>query len=377
MQYLWAVTFVARQGFLRWPRGLAHGGVRVNIRHRDSLSCKKTFALASSAQRYSRFFDTVGQISKHPSPRWRVSERFMFIYVVGRACSCLLSAGDVQVPFSSQWSDYSLIFLGIYKCEFLCEASFLQNQQPPWGETGNHAGMFQEGWLSASDHSFTADNLEWKSYKPDALKHGCVLALPRWAHKSIQSLCYQNCALSVLFSDMISVYYSDTTSSHLPVFLFSENYWEFLSVLSKRGWNVQEYALACSGILIMKCKPVYHFADITDLLSLRTKNSPTVFICFPRSWCLNPAPGSFGWSQANLFSLPQHYCAFKLMKLVQPQTTIPFIVELCVWTWLRNCVDACQRRDRGVAAGWMPPPGEKMSGNHSIFHPADTQDRWS
>lgn len=29
---------------------------------------------------------------------------------------------------------------------------------------------------------------------------------------------------------------------------------------------------------------------------------------------------------------------------------------------LGNCIDVCQRRDRGVAAGWMPPPGEKMSG---------------
>ncbi len=53
------------------------------------------------------------------------------------------------------------------------------------------------------------------------------------------------------------------------------------------------------------------------------------------------------------------------MKHVQPtqtQTTILFTVELCVWTWGGNCVDVRRRGDRGVAAGWMPPPGEKMSG---------------
>lgn len=50
------------------------------------------------------------------------------------------------------------------------------------------------------------------------------------------------------------------------------------------------------------------------------------------------------------------------MKHVQPQTTILFTVELCVWTWVGNCVDVCQHGDGGVAAGWMPPPSEKMSG---------------
>lgn len=49
------------------------------------------------------------------------------------------------------------------------------------------------------------------------------------------------------------------------------------------------------------------------------------------------------------------------MKHVQPQATILFTVELCVWTGSRNC-DVRQCGDRGVAAGWMPPPGEKMSG---------------
>lgn len=41
---------------------------------------------------------------------------------------------------------------------------------------------------------------------------------------------------------------------------------------------------------------------MSDLLSLWAQNSSTVFICFSHSQCLNPAPGSFGRSQANLFS---------------------------------------------------------------------------
>lgn len=36
--------------------------------------------------------------------------------------------------------------------------------------------------LRVSDHSFSGANLRWKSYKPDALKHGSALALPQWAH---------------------------------------------------------------------------------------------------------------------------------------------------------------------------------------------------
>lgn len=32
-----------------------------------------------------------------------------------------------------------------------------------------------------------------------------------------------------------------------------------------------------------------------------------------------------------------------------------------------NCVDVCQHGDGGVAAGWMQPPGEKMSGITAFF----------
>lgn len=60
--------------------------------------------------------------------------------------------------------------------------------------------------------------------------------------------------------------------------------------------------------------------------------------------------------------LSLHYFPFKLMKRVRPQTTILFTVKLCVWTGDRHCVETCQRGDRGVAVGWIQPPGEKMSG---------------
>lgn len=49
-----------------------------------------------------------------------------------------------------------------------------------------------------------------------------------------------------------------------------------------------------------------------------------------------------------------------------PEQQSSLLSRLCVWTWGRNCVDVCasvwRQKSGGDRAGWMPPPGEKMSG---------------
>lgn len=87
MQYLWALTFVARQGSLRWPRGLAHGevrGITDTITHHPSRKLSPT----SSAQRYSSSCDR-SKLRALLLQR-KVSEWFMVIYVVGHACCRLV-----------------------------------------------------------------------------------------------------------------------------------------------------------------------------------------------------------------------------------------------------------------------------------------------
>ena len=101
---------------------------------------------------------------------------------------------------------------------------------------------------------------------------------------------------------------------------------------------------------------------MSDLLSPWAQNSSTVFICFPPSQCLNPAPGSFGRSHANLFSFPDIILPSNWWTMSIP-TQQSSLVSSCVSELAAGiCVDVCQRGDGGVAAGWMPPPGEKMSG---------------
>lgn len=111
MQYLWAVTFVARQGSLRWPQGLAHRGVQ-GISDTITHHLVRVFSPASSAQRYSSSCDR----SKLQALflRRRVSEWFMVIYIVGHACSCLFSAGVLQFLLYSEWSDYCFIGWSIF-----------------------------------------------------------------------------------------------------------------------------------------------------------------------------------------------------------------------------------------------------------------------
>lgn len=96
MQYLWAVTFVARQGSLGWPRGVAHRGVW-GISDTITHHLVRIFSPTSSPRRYSSSCD---RSKLQALLLWgRVSEWFMVIYVVGHACSCLFSAGAVQSPF--------------------------------------------------------------------------------------------------------------------------------------------------------------------------------------------------------------------------------------------------------------------------------------
>lgn len=77
--------------------------------------------------------------------------------------------------------------------------------------------MFQEKWRWANDHSFTGANIRWKSYKPDALKHGSALALPQWAPSQYCTIVTRT-AHVLLFSDIVKVEFFRHYMSRLPNF---------------------------------------------------------------------------------------------------------------------------------------------------------------
>lgn len=81
MQYLWAVTFVARPGSLRWPLGPRTSRSPGNIRRHYSPSWTKT-------QPRDIPIPVIGQNLKHSSYT-NLSEWFRVIYVVACPCSCL------------------------------------------------------------------------------------------------------------------------------------------------------------------------------------------------------------------------------------------------------------------------------------------------
>lgn len=106
---------------------------------------------------------------------------------------------------------------------------------------------------------------------------------------------------------------------------------------------------------------------MSDLLYLWAQNSSTVFICFlltPGAWILHLGLLA-GVNQICLACLTL-FCLHIDESCPTPEQQSSLLSRLCVWTWGRNCVDVCasvwRQKSGGDRAGWMPPPGEKMSG---------------
>lgn len=170
MQYLWAVTFVARQGSLRWPPGPCTSRSPGNIRHHYSSSCK-------NIQPRDIPIPVIGQNLKHSSYA-NLSEWFMVIYVVGCPCSCLFQL--VQYNFFFLLVGWLQLrrpvhFFSRPQFKFPCNTSYISTKSTtPWGKNWTEPYWHVPEEMAKSQWPLLISNENATSLMPSSM--------PQWAH---------------------------------------------------------------------------------------------------------------------------------------------------------------------------------------------------
>lgn len=204
-------------------------------------------------------------------------------------------------------------------------------------------------WRRANKQYYAGDNLKRESGKGIKSSMALFCCYFREHRSHFSSIVTSSELVLPSFPCWLSLNYSSSINEQQVVGLKKKKKWCWDFESSSFWGRLKQNVHSCNILLF-------------DLLSLSTKWLTLLYFFSPVSLGLNSAPGSFGKSWANLFSPPNIALPSDWWSMSNTKQQSSFLTSN-VSELLSGAVDVCQQRERGVSAGWMPPPTAKMSGN--------------